>query len=94
MRLKNPQDYKFVKFTRSHLENKKYDAVLTNKKTGRETRVPFGDKRYEQFKDKALGLYKSKDHNDPKRREAYRNRHRGEDKHTYSSGYFSYKYLW
>lgn len=94
MRISDPQNYKFVKFVKSHLTTKKYDAILKNKKTGQEKKVPFGDKRYEQFKDKALGIYKSKDHGDLKRRESYRRRHKNEDKHTYSSGYFAYKYLW
>ena len=51
--------YKPVK---SNRKNKKY-MVLT--KSGV---IHFGDKRYEQFKDK-IGVYKHLDHNDPKRRE-------------------------
>lgn len=94
MKVSNPDQYRLKKFERSNTKNKKYDAVLVNKTTGKEKRVPFGDNRYEQYKDKALGLYKHKDHNDKSRRESYRRRHSGEDKAKYSSGYFSYKYLW
>jgi hypothetical protein len=94
MIVKNPENYRLVKFVKSHLPGKKYDAILENKKTKQEKVVPFGDVKYEQYKDKVLGLYKSKNHNDAKRREAYRKRHEGEDKNKFSSGYFSYKYLW
>lgn len=86
--------YTFKEFRRSTSAHKKYDAVLVNKKTKREKKVPFGDSRYEQFKDKALGLYKHKDHNDPKRRTAYRQRHAGEEKKKFSPGYFAWKFLW
>lgn len=94
MKPSNPSDYKLKGFKRSSTKHKKYDAILVNKKTQRELKVPFGDTRYEQYKDKALGLYKHKDHNDPKRRENYRKRHAGEEISKFSSGYFSYKYLW
>lgn len=94
MIIENPNEYKFVRFERSHNRMKKYDAILINKKTGRERRVSFGAKGYEHYKDKALGLYKSLDHNDSKRRDLYRQRHRGENLRKFSSGYFAWKYLW
>ena len=94
MKVDNPEKYKFIKFERSTVKNKKYNAVLENKETKQSKKVPFGDKRYEQYEDKALGLYKSKDHKDAKRRKAYRQRHRGEELNKFSSGYFAYKYLW
>lgn len=94
MKVENPDEYVFVEFVKSKTKNKKYDAILKHKKTKKTKTIPFGDLRYEQYKDKALGLYSHKDHNDKKRREAYRTRHRGEENEKYSSGYFAWKYLW
>lgn len=94
MKVTNPNDYRFVKFEKSHLPSKKYNAILEHKTTKRQKRVPFGAKGYEQYKDKALGLYKSVDHLNAKRRQLYRNRHRGEELFKFSSGYFAWKYLW
>jgi hypothetical protein len=74
------------------------DAILENKSTKQKKRVPFGGKYpdgrpYEQFEDK-IGYYKDYDHKDLKRRWRYLARHKGEDEKTFSSGYFSIKYLW
>ncbi len=76
--------------------NYKYTAVLSD---GR--RVNFGDRRYQHFKDR-IGLWRSLDHGDRKRRANYRRRHgairtsdgkRAVDvKH--SPAWFSYRYLW
>ena len=72
--------------------NKKYKVVIRDgesKKT-----VQFGDKRYQQYKDKTpLKLYSSKDHMDKDRRASYRARH-NYDKPKYSAGWFALKYLW
>jgi hypothetical protein len=57
-------------FHRSGQKKKKY-AVYTPK--GK--LVNFGAKGMEHYKDTALGLYKSSDHNDPERRRLYRARH-------------------
>jgi hypothetical protein len=82
-------------FQKSKTKNKKYDAMLVNKTSGKVIRVPFGDSRYEQYKDSTgLGLYSNRDHKDMKRREAYRKRHQGEQNNKYSSGWFSWYYLW
>ena len=45
--------YMFVKFKRSHLKHKKYDAILKNKDTNRYVNVPFGARGYEQYKDRS-----------------------------------------
>ena len=90
----DPKEYTFKEFRKSTTEHKKYDAILINKKTKREKKISFGDKRYEQYEDKALGLYKHLNHKDSKRRQLYRIRHKGEDKAKYSAGYFAWKYLW
>lgn len=95
------QDYAFKKFEKSKRKGKKYNAVLLNKKTKREVRVPFGGiypdgKPYEQYEDSTgLGLYTNYNHRDEKRRENYRKRHKGFLKDGfYSASYFSYFYLW
>ena len=92
--IKNPNDYEFVKFIKSNSKNKKYDAILKNKKTNRFKTVPFGDKRYQHYKDTALGIYSNLNHLDKKRRRSFRNRHYNNSKNKFSSGYFSYYYLW
>jgi hypothetical protein len=95
MIIHNPQDYKFLRFEKSHLKTKKYNAVLLNKKTKTERRIPFGQRGYEQYKDTTgLGLYSKVNHLDKNRRRLYRIRHDGEQFNKYSSGYFSYYYLW
>ena len=90
------KDYKLVKFEKSHTKHKKYDAIIENKETKKDKKVPFGDKRYEQYQDTTgLGIYSNKDHKDKKRRLNYRKRHETYiKKDFYSPGYFSLKYLW
>ncbi len=95
MILTNPNEYRFLRFEKSRNKQKKYDALLEHRKTGKIKRIPFGMIGYAQYKDKTgLGLYSSLDHGDKARRENYRKRHSGEDKNKYSSGYFSWKYMW
>lgn len=95
MRLQKPMDYKLLRFEQSNTRNKKYDAILIHKTNGTLRRIPFGDSRYAQYRDQTpLHLYRHLDHHDTKRRERYRQRHRGEEKWKFSSGYFSYLYLW
>lgn len=87
------KEYDFIGFEKSKTIGKKYDAIL--KKDGKEVRVPFGQRGFEQYSDKALGLYSKFDHNDKKRRELYRARHKVYLKDGYySSGYFSWNFLW
>jgi len=85
-------------FEQSHRAHKKYNAILRNRHTGRIVKVPFGDLRYEQYKDSTgLGLWSHKDHGDNERKRAYWNRHRKEiadGVDNYSAGYFALKYLW
>ena len=95
MIIQNPEDYRLVKFEKSHLQGKKYNAVLVNKKTGRERRVPFGALGYEQYRDSTgLALYRLQDHGDINRRRLYKLRHAREEMNKFSSGYFAMKYLW
>jgi len=95
MILQNPDNYKFIEFQKSKTKNKKYDAIMMNKKTNKIKRVGFGDVNYKQYKDTTpLKLYKHLDTNDKERRRLYRLRHEGEDKNKFSSGYFSLRFLW
>ena len=76
---------------KSKAKNKKY-SVYVKSPSGNPKLIHFGDNRYGQFKDK-LGVYKSLDHNDPKRKKAYYNRHGpATDKNT--AKYWSHKILW
>lgn len=88
-------EYTFVRFEKA-IGTKKYNAILRNKKTKREVKVGFGAKGYEHYKDKALGSYSSQNHNDAKRRAAYKKRHAGEGdaSRKYSAGWFAWHYLW
>ena len=42
-----PKTHEFIGFEESHLPNKKYNAILKNKTSGRLVRVPFGARGYE-----------------------------------------------
>jgi hypothetical protein len=91
----DPDNYNFIMFEKSHLKNKKYNAILEHKETGKYKRVPFGDNRYQQFKDRTdLKLYSHLDHGDRDRRERYLARHAKTKDNKYSSSYFSAKFLW
>jgi hypothetical protein len=93
--VENPNDYSFVMFEKSQNPSKKYDAVLYNKKAKKYKRVPFGDVNYQQYEDKTgLGLYSHLNHYDKERRRLYKNRHKGEDRNKFSSGFFSMRFLW
>ena len=88
--------YSLDKLQKSKHKFKKYDAVLINKINNKFVNIPFGDSRYEQYKDTTgLKLYSSKDHGDKIRRDAYRARHSKDIRDGYySAGYFALKYLW
>lgn len=89
------ENYKFIGFQESRRKNKKYDAILRNEKTLKYKYVPFGDKRYEQYKDNTgLNIYSHLDHNDKMRRKNYRKRHYKTHFKKFSPSYFSWHYLW
>jgi hypothetical protein len=87
---------------------KKYTAFVKNKKTKKVRRIHFGDRRYQQYKDRTkLGLYKHKNHGTRKRMQNYFSRHSGtkkrgkaikkEKRHSkghYNAKILSHKYLW
>lgn len=70
-------------------KNKKYDVYKDDKYI-----TSFGDKRYQHYKD-LIGYYKNLDHNDKKRRDNYRSRHKNDniDNPNYA-GYWAYHFLW
>jgi hypothetical protein len=90
----------FIKFEKSHLKNKKYNAVV--KVDGKIKRIPFGSSSYEQFRDATgLNLYSHLDHNDPIRRKNYIARHSKIMKdgkpainNKLSPAYYSLNFLW
>lgn len=60
---------------------KKYTAFIKNNKTKKIKKIHFGDKRYQQYKDRTkLKLYKSKNHATRKRMQNYYLRHSGTKK--------------
>ena len=70
------------KLRKSKTRHKKYDAIIVDIKTRKEYIVPFGDNRYEQFRDTALGIYRQLDHGDRQRRLNYLKRHENTRKNT------------
>jgi len=87
---------------------KKYTAFVKNKKTNKIRKIHFGDRRYQQYKDRTkLKLYKHKNHGTRKRMQNYFSRHSGTKKRGeaikkekrrskghYNAKILSHKYLW
>ena len=90
------EDYKLLGFRKSQKQYKKYDAILKNINNDKIKYMPFGDNRYENFRDlTGLDLYPEKIHNDNKRRKLYKSRHRHFLKSGfYSPAFFSFFFLW
>lgn len=98
---------KILKFERGP-NFKKYTAYIQDKKTKKIRKIHFGDKRYQQYKDRTgKGLYSHKNHNTRKRMQNYFSRHSGTRKRgeaikrekAKSNGYYNAKilshiYLW
>ena len=62
------KNHKLIGFKASETKNKMYDAMLLSN-TGNLIKVPFGDKRYENYQDKTkLNLYPHLIHGDKERR--------------------------
>ncbi len=77
----------------SKAKNKKYSVYVKSDKTKSGMKlIHFGDKRYEQFKDK-LGHYSKLDHNDKERKKKYYSRH-GKATSKDTAKYWSHKILW
>ena len=87
---------------------KKYTAIVKNKKTKKTRKIHFGDRRYQQYKDRTpLKLYRKKNHNTRKRMQNYFSRHSGtkkrgkaikkekrKSKGKYTAKILSHIYLW
>ena len=98
---------RIVKFKKGPFP-KKYTAFVKNFKTRKVRKIHFGDRRYQQYKDRVpLGLYKSKNHNTRKRMQRYFRRHSGVINRTkaiekekkksdglYNAKILSHVYLW
>jgi len=98
---------KIIKFKKGP-SPKKYTAYIKNKKTKKVRMIHFGDKNYQQYKDRTpLKLYKHKNHNTRKRMQNYYSRHSGtksrkegikkeinKSKGFYNAKILSHIYLW
>ena len=87
---------------------KKYTAIVKHKKNNKTRKIHFGDRRYQQYKDRTkLKLYAHKNHNTRKRMQNYFNRHSGtkirskaikkekkKSKGHYNAKILSHVYLW
>ena len=89
------KNHKFLGFKKSETKNKMYDAILLDN-IGNLIKVPFGDKRFENYQDKTkMNLYPHLIHGDKERRKRYQSRHKVFfKKGYYSPSYFSFYYLW
>ena len=87
--------FRLVRFERSRTKNKKYDAIIEDRKTKRTQRVPFGQIGYAQYKDSTgLKLYSRLDHGDEERKKNYLARHEKTRHKKWSSSWFSWQFLW
>jgi hypothetical protein len=71
-------------------KDKKYSVITPAGRT-----IHFGARTMEQYKDRALGLYSARNHNDSERRRLYYIRHKNDNSNDpeYPS-YYSNRYLW
>ena len=87
--------FRHIRFERSKTRGKKYDSIIEDKITKRQQRVPFGDVNYQHYRDSTgLKLYSRLDHNDPKRRAAYKARHEKTRHKKFSSSWYADRFLW
>ncbi len=88
------EQFRLIKFERGS-GFKKYNAIIEDKKTKKRQKIPFGDKRYEQYQDSTgLKLYSRLDHGDEKRRKAYKARHEKTRHKKWSASWFADTFLW
>lgn len=98
---------KLLQIKKSNKKDKKYMALVRGEK-GTVRTIHFGARDYQQYKDSTkLGIYRSKNHGDPKRRSNYFRRHSGTESKSkairkefkkshgkYNAKILSHKYLW
>ena len=89
-------DYKLLGYEKSKKKDKKYDAIIQNKKTKKIIRIPSGNIHYKMYRDlTGLNLYPNLIHNDKERRKRYRARAKSLVKDDYySPSWFSYYITW
>ena len=88
-------EYKLINFEKSLTRNKKYNAILQNKSSGKLVKCHSVIRFTPNLKTPWSGLYSNKDHGDLKRRQLYTQRHQKDiKKGYYSPGYLSMPYLW
>lgn len=90
------KDYHLLGFKKSNNKDKMYYAIIQDKETLKKIKIHFGHPDYMNYQDKTgLNAYPQLIHNDPERRNKYRQRARPLVKDNYySPSYFSYYYLW
>jgi hypothetical protein len=92
------KDWVLLGFRKSTHRNKKYDAILERASDKNIVYISFGSAEplMEQYKDQTgLGIYSYLDHNDPGRRERFRQRFRKlYNPHYWSPTSLSMEYLW
>lgn len=84
---------KLIGFRPSTKKDKKIDAILEDKKTGKNKIVSFGLKGSTTYSNKT-GVGSDPIHNDKRLQDAYLKRHKNDGNIKYSAGYFAKKYLW
>jgi hypothetical protein len=98
---------KIIEIKRSNKKDKKYMATVKGA-SGSVRTIHFGARDYEQYRDSTkLGLYRSRNHGDKKRRSNYFKRHSGTPNKSsairkefrkshgkYNAKILSHKYLW
>lgn len=89
-------EWDLMGFKRAKNKNKKYEAMIINKKTGKTVNIPFGNSNYEQYKDSTgLNLFSHLDHNDEERRDRFYKRFKKQiNKNYWSPATLSAYYLW
>lgn len=87
--------FRHIRFERSKKKGAKYDAIIEDKVTRRQQRVPFGSIIHEHYRDSTgLKLYSRLDHNDPKRRANYKARHEKTRHKKFSASWYADTFLW
>ena len=87
--------FRHIRFERSKKRGSKYDAIIEDKVTKRQQRVPFGSSIHDQYRDDTgLKLYSRLNHNDEKRRQSYLARHENTRHKKFSPSWYSSVFLW
>ncbi len=90
------KSYLFIGLQPSESYGKKYDAILVSIKTGKQIKLPFGERDHNHYKDAtSLNMYSDYNGLNEEHRHQYRITHsRKLIPNQYSEAYFNLKYLW